>query len=82
MGTGHACQALDGWKQPEGFDSPILRTTVQLVFENGTLGSLTRIPSRRNLSLLGKRALSLGTESIRPRISGPFLCFEMSLPQR
>ena len=29
VGTGHACQALDGWLQPEGFDSPVLRTTVQ-----------------------------------------------------
>jgi hypothetical protein len=27
--TGHACEALDGCSQPEGFDSPILRTTVQ-----------------------------------------------------
>jgi len=26
----YACQALDGWKQPEGFESHILRTTVQL----------------------------------------------------
>ena len=29
VGTGHACEALDGWKQPEGFDSPVLRATVQ-----------------------------------------------------
>jgi hypothetical protein len=27
--TGHACEALDGCSQPEGFDSPVLRTTVQ-----------------------------------------------------
>ena len=29
VGTGHAREALDGWWQPEGFDSPVLRTTVQ-----------------------------------------------------
>jgi hypothetical protein len=26
VGTGHACEALDGWLQPEGFDSPVLLT--------------------------------------------------------
>ncbi len=59
MGAGHTCQALDGWKQPEGFDSPILRATVQLVLANGTLGPLAPTPCRRNLRLLGKRALYL-----------------------
>jgi hypothetical protein len=29
VNTGHACEALDGCSQPEGFDSPVLRTTVQ-----------------------------------------------------
>jgi len=29
VGTGHACEALDGCLQPEGFDSPVLRMTVQ-----------------------------------------------------
>jgi len=29
VGTGHACQALDGCLQPEEFDSPVLHTTVR-----------------------------------------------------
>ena len=29
VGTGHACQALDGCLQPEGFDSAVLRADVQ-----------------------------------------------------
>ena len=35
VGTGHACQALDGCLQPEGFDSPILRTIRPTISELG-----------------------------------------------
>jgi hypothetical protein len=34
VGTGHACQALDGCMQPEGFDSSVLRTTVQPIWNS------------------------------------------------
>jgi len=59
VGTGHVCQPLDGWKQPEGFDSPVLLTTVQPIEvwrPVGTFGALTPLAPRRNLTLLGKRA--------------------------
>jgi hypothetical protein len=61
VGTGHACQALDGCLQPEGFDSPILRTIRPTnmetrEFEDEAFCVLTLGCARHSLKLLGKRA--------------------------
>lgn len=59
VGTGHAREALDGWKQPEGFDSPVLltpRPTNLTRCPAGTLGVLTQSQACSRLRLLRRRA--------------------------
>ena len=37
MGTGRACEALDGCSQPKGFDSPALFLAVQPNWNSGVV---------------------------------------------
>jgi len=60
VGTGRACEALDGLSRLEGFDSPVLRTAVQPNWnlENPKRAShvLTPVVGRPSLELFRRRA--------------------------